>query len=413
MKIIELTQTQFKNYSIIHSQRNFGQTVEFSLMNNNSFKLFLGLIDDNNNIHAAALILINKIKNQGIKAIAPDGFLIDYTNYELLKEFTSELIQYLNKKKVTFLITDPMFKYKIYDNKYNLIKNNQYILNNLISLNYKDIGYQNEFEKYDIIIENSISSSDIYKHFNRNTQKHIREGINYGITLHKGKKEDIEKAYDIFKKKTPYNISYYKSILSSFDTEDNKMEIFFAKLNPKAYLINSKKLYEKELINNEKIHKKCSQNIGKIAEKLFNKKMNSDNRLKKLHENLKKAIDINNIYQKDLIIGTSLIIRNNREIYFLIDGFKDDYRSIHSTHILKWAIIKKYFKLGYRIFNLGEIHKDFNNIDNKYHNQYLDKIGFGGNIIEYPPNLLLVINKKRYIYYSRIKNNKILKHLIK
>lgn len=413
MKMIELTQIQFKNYSRIHSQRNIGQTVEFSLMNHFAKKLFLGLIDDNNNIHAASLILIKKIKNQGIEAIAPDGFLIDYSNFELVKTFTIELKKYLNKKKVTFLITDPMFKYKIYDNKYNLIKNNQDILNNFISLNYKDIGYQDDFEKYDIIIENYNSSKDIYKHFNRNTQKHIKEGINYGITLRKGKKEDIKVAYDIFKKKTPFNCSYYENILSVFNTNDNKFEIFLAELNPNKYLIKSKKLYEEELIRNDKIHEKCNQNIGKITEKLFNKKMDSDNRLQKLHENLKKAIDINSLYKENLVIGTSLIIKNNREIYFLIDGFKDKYRSIHSTHILKWAIIKKYFKMGYRIFNLGEIHKNFKDIDNKYHNQYLDKIGFGGNIIEYPPNLLLVINKKRYIYYSKIKNSKILNHLIK
>ena len=63
MKIINLTQNQYKNYSNIHSKKNIGQTIEYSNLKFNipKRKIFLGLIDDNNNIHAATLILINNI----------------------------------------------------------------------------------------------------------------------------------------------------------------------------------------------------------------------------------------------------------------------------------------------------------------------------------------------------------------
>ena len=77
-------------------------------------------------------------------------------------------------------------------------------------------------------------------------------------------------------------------------------------------------------------------------------------------------------------------------------------KSIHSSHILKWALIKKYSLLGYKIFNLGEIHKDYLNKTSKYHGQYMYKIGFGGNIIEYPQELLLVINKPIYSAYTNL-----------
>ena len=55
MKIIVLTQTQYKNYSNIHNERNFGQTIEYSLLEENCSlkKLFLGLIDESNNLYAA------------------------------------------------------------------------------------------------------------------------------------------------------------------------------------------------------------------------------------------------------------------------------------------------------------------------------------------------------------------------
>ena len=45
MNIINLTQTQFRNYSNIHNQRNFGQTIEYSKLPiyQDHKKLFLGL----------------------------------------------------------------------------------------------------------------------------------------------------------------------------------------------------------------------------------------------------------------------------------------------------------------------------------------------------------------------------------
>ena len=404
MKIINLNSTEYHNYANIHSKRNFGQTIEYSMLsfNNNKRKLFLGLVDDNNNIYAAALILIHNISPGIYEAVAPNGYLIDYADYELIKIFTEELKKYLLKEKVTYLITNPMFKYKVYNKNNNIIENNERILDNLYRLNYKSIGYFSNFEKYDVIIENNNSINDIYNNFNRNTKRNINNGIKLGITLHKGKITDLEESYNMFKKKTSKKLSYYENLMHIYNNKDNLMEIFFTKINPHKYLENIKKLYELEKINNEKIHNKFHNSIGNINEKLLNKKINSDNRLEKLKQELNNALLLNQKYNNDITIGTSIVIKNNHEIYFLVDGYKEEFRSIHSTHILKWAIIKKYYSLGYRIFNLGEINNKYFDKSTKYYNQYMYKIGFGGNIIEYTPNLLLVINKPIYSLYSKI-----------
>lgn len=409
MKIIELTQNQYKNYASIHKKRNIGQSIEYAMLdfNRDKKKVFLGLCDENNNIYAATLILIHNVSPSIKEAIAPNGFLIDYANYSLVRTFTEELKKYLLKERVTYLITNPMYKQRVYNKKNHIIENNISITDNLLSIGYESLGYLDDFEKYDIIIENNNSYYDIYKNFNRNTKRNIQEALNYGITLHKGKKEDLEDAYNIFKKKTSNNLSYYQNLFNTYN-DDNKMEIFIAKLNPHTYLVNSKKLYEKERIRNDRIHNKFNNyvNAMHVNEKLLNKKINSDNRLEKYSQNLSNAININQLYQDDFIIGTSIIIKNGQEIYFLIDGYKEEYRRIHSTHILKWAIIKKYFSKGYTIFNLGEIHKDYLDKSSKYHGQYLYKLGFGGNIVEYPPNLLLIINKPAYNLYTKIKSFK-------
>lgn len=405
MNIINLTQTQFRNYSNIHNERNFGQTIEYSRLPiwEKEQKLYLGLIDDNENVCAATLILIKEISPKVKEAIAPDGFLIDYSNTSLVKTFTEELTIYLKKLKITYLITNPMFHLKTYNKYHTLIENNSYILDNFYKLNYHSIGYRSEFERYDIILT---KKNKLYPLFNRNTKRNIKESLNLGITLHKGSIKDINTFYEIIKKKTSNSYSYYYNLMNTFNTMDNKMEIFFAKLNPQTFLINMKKIYEKELRKNEAIHKTIQNRMGKMTEKIYNKKINSDHMLEKYRELLNKAITLSTNNTDDIIVATSAIIRNNKEIYFLIDGYKEQYRFVHATYILKWAIIKKYAHLGYKTFNLGEINQFYFNTNNKYHGQYMSKIGFGGDIIEYPPNLLLVINKPIYNIYTKYKQIK-------
>lgn len=407
MKIINLSQIQYRNYANIHNYRNFGQSVEYSLLpeNNNYKKIYLGLIDESNNLLSATLIIIKNISSNISEAIAPNGYLIDYSDIELVKIFTEQLIAYLKKEKVTYLITNPMFKYRVYDKKNNTIENNYKMLNNLYSLGYKDIGYNNDFSKYDIIINNN-NYKEIYKNFNRNTKRNIKDSINMGITLHKGSIKDIDLFYEIIKKKTKHSVSYYYNLMNIYNTKDNKMEIFFTKINTEKFLITAKELYEKEAHRNEVIHESIKRRTRKMTEKVLNKKINSDSLLEKYKNLLNMAISLFNSNQKEIVVGTSAIIKNNREIYFLIDGYKEEYRSIHSSHILKWALIKKYSSLGYKIFNLGEIHMDYSNKNNKYNGQYIYKIGFGGNIIEYPPNMLLVINKSTYNAYIKLNNLK-------
>lgn len=408
MKIINLTQTQFRNYSNIHQQRNFGQTIEYSQLPEycNHKKIYLGMIDQSNNLLCASLILIKNVTPTIKEAYAPNGYLIDYSNKSLVTEFTKNLIDYLKEEKVTYLITNPMFKYRIYNKQNIQLENNISILHHFYSLGYKDIGYPNDFSRFDIIIDKKNSSNQIYKNFNRTNKRNIKDSMNIGITLHKGSINDIDTFYNIIKKKTKYGNSYYYNLMNTFKSKDNKMEIFFTKLNPNKFLLNSKKLYEKEHQRNEAIHNLINKNMGKMTEKILNKKINSDRLLEKYRILLNKAINLSQKTNDDIIIGTCAIIKNNQEIYFLIDGYKEEYRYIYSTNILKWAIIKKYSILGYQIFNLGEIYMDYSNKNSKYNGQYMHKIGFGGNIIEYPPNLLLIINKPAYNTYIKLNNLK-------
>lgn len=161
MMIIELNEDQFRSYARFHSNRNYFQTVEFANMYElyGYKKLYVGLVDDNNNLIAASLLLLNKIK--GYKyAYAPRGFLIDYNDMELFKTFTIMLKNYLKRIKVVFVKVDPRFVYKKYDKDLNVINDNSKMISFLESLDYVHLGFNTYFEsinsRFEVIDRKSV-----------------------------------------------------------------------------------------------------------------------------------------------------------------------------------------------------------------------------------------------------------------
>ena len=102
MKIIELTETQFKNYSKLHSSRNYFQTIEYANIMNNYNRLFLGFINENDNTIMGAVLLLERSVLKFKVGYVPGGFLIDYDNDNLFRDFITSLKNYLKEKKFVY-----------------------------------------------------------------------------------------------------------------------------------------------------------------------------------------------------------------------------------------------------------------------------------------------------------------------
>ena len=104
------------------------------------------------------------------------------------------------------------------------------------------------------------------------------------------------------------------------------------------------------------------------------------------------------LLQKNYTIDDDVDVDN---LNFIEEGYEDKLRNIYSLSILKWELIKKFYKEGYTNFNLGFI--PLNIKDSKYNGIYLSKIGFSPRIYEYSGNYDLVINKIIYSVLSKFK----------
>ena len=152
MKLKEITNEEFTRFAEEFPTKSIFQTTGYAFtLNKQHFdSVFLGLVDENNHVRAASLILIANIK--GFKyAYAPRGFLIDYTNKEMLKDFTNQIKRFLNRNDIIAIKINPLIIKNVYDKKGNLIatnNNDDLILKHLKDLGYEHKGFNNYFEAF-------------------------------------------------------------------------------------------------------------------------------------------------------------------------------------------------------------------------------------------------------------------------
>ena len=380
MHIIELTELQFKNYSNLHSKKHYKQSVEYAkLKENNGFKpLYLGLVDEENNVHAATLILEKNINGKFKTGKAPGGYLIDFYNIELLKTFTQELKNYLKNLNYVYLRVDPFINYQIYTSDFVLTENNSTIINELKNLEYTLIE---NTSKYNMLLKTT-NIADTYKSFKRSLRRNINNSLRKGIIVYQGEEKDKEDFLNLIKNKTRY-----QNMMDIFTNELNKFEFYIAKLIPETYVNNYRYLLKKEQINNDLLNEKLKNPNIKKSNKLIEKKMVSDKLISSYNEEIVKATNLYSKYPEGIIISGVGIISNQREITFVKECYNNEFKDIRSIPVIKWEIIKKAMSLGYRKFNLGDVIISKNQIT---------KTGYNGKIIEYSNDFDLVINDILY-----------------
>ena len=395
MKIIELTETQFKNYSKLHSSRNYFQTIEYSNVKANYKRLFLGFMDENNNTIMGASLILEKSIGKFRIGLVPGGFLIDYDNDNLFKDFIITLKEYLRINKFIYLTVKNKKAYKMYDKTGEVIYFDTNIIKLLDELSFvktsKDI-------KRKVVLETEKTPNETYEIFNSNTRRNINLALQRAISIYKDENNNAETLLSL----TGNNKSnYINKLLDNFNTKDNTAEIYFARIDFEKYINNYRFLLKQEDKNNDNLNALMQDFSVNKTISLINKKMKSDRLITKYNNEINRATAAYTKYPDGVNIGSILIIKNNREIYFLDEGYNKELSKFYSSHLIKWEIIKKYLSQGYKIFNFGDI----KNMDKKDGN-YTFKLGFGGKIYECIGTYDLVINKWLYRVVKLIYNIK-------
>lgn len=415
MYIKELTNQEFNMFTDNFFMSSIYQTSEYGfIMNTQNYNtIFLGLIDGNK-ILAATLILIEK--NQMFKyAYAPKGFLIDYNDKFLVEEFTKQIKEYLNKKKVIAIKINPMIVKSSYDYVTGITHINPNFeeqIEFLKSLGFYHLGFNNLFEsfkpRFDAIIDLNKPITTLFGNMNKNFKNKVKSADKNGVIIVKANDSEIDYLYNEVKNKYPRDKKYFEDVLYFFKKR-NMIDYYYAKLDTNAYLINVQKRYQKQMEICNKINNKLFKNVGKSNNKLINNKIYEENKLNEIKNELIYATKLLKEEPSGVVIATMLITKYRDEVYIFMDGYNKDFKKINAKHLMTWKLIERYSKEKYKRFNLGGMTNP--NIKNdKYKGLNEFKLSFNARCIEYIGDLELITSPALYALY---RNSKPIRYILK
>ena len=394
MHFRELNIEEFTNFQNNHPLSSFYQTLNYAMLKaEHGFDYDLvGLVDDNNNILAASLILLKPIGIQCFYGYAPRGFLIDYENEYLLEKFTEEINKYYYEKNTIFIKVNPNIRIGKLDNNtfditYNTNKNITYLLDKYGYKKLKDnLYFEAQLPRFNAIIDlKNYDNSNLEK----NTKNKIKKGIRKGLTFEKYSKDYINEFYNLVKKKKESNEFYYNDYYTVFDKNDD-VDLFLVSIDYYSFLQNSQYIYNQELDKNNKYNRKLSSNN---KEKVLNAKMNSDKTLLTYKNDIMEAtkgVSDN----KNIFIAGALVVKHNNTVSIISSGYNPNFKRFAPNYFLHYNLIN-YYKDNYDYLDINGVVGDFKN-ENPYSGLNRFKLGFNPNIYEYIGEYDLIIEPKSY-----------------
>lgn len=419
MELKEITKKDFEDYAIKHPLYTFHQTAEWALLKEkNGWKhVYVGLLK-NKKIIGSTLLLSKTTPIKKKMYYAPRGFLIDFNDEELVKEFTKEIRTYVKKNNGIFVKIDPTIVYKQRNAEGEIVENginNSGLISFLKKIGYKHYGLNKSNHKelqprWVFVLPISDKKDDeIYSNFNTRTKRSIKKCNNSGVVVEEMQNKDLQIFKDIMEHTSTRRgfldrpFSYYKNMI---EVLENKCKIFIAYLDiNKAVELQNEiiKQEESKILQFEKTKesKKSQQGIEKSTAIIESAKTEIEKLM-----NLKK----NN--GEKIPLSSSMFLLAGSEMTYLFGGSYSEYMNYPSQYLIQCTAIRYAINNKCELFNFYGIDGNLKE-DGEMHGVYEFKRGFNGEVREYIGEFDLVVSKFYYFLYNvAFKMYKMFKHLL-
>ena len=381
MKFCELSDQEFEKFALNHEQSNFFQSLYMKelLIKENREVYLLGLKDDKDNVIAATL-LASSNSFMGKKTFeALKGFLIDYSNEELVLTFTNYIKKFINEHNGFRLTIDPYIVFKQRDTDANIIKDgvdNSFVKDYLLKNGFRKMKNSAQVKWTYVLDIDGKSSEELLKLCRSNTRNYINRTMNkYKLVMEELPYEKL----DVFKKITQdtcdrrgfndRSLEYYQNMYKIFK---DKLKVLVTKLDCNLYI----KTLEDE--KNGYLDK-----IKNLSDSASNKKKKEI--MKKDITSIDKKIEEVNLLKQEhgeyIILSGAMFVLYGNEIVYLFSGSYDEYMKYCGQYRLQWEMIKYAADNNYKRYNFYGI-KDVFDKNGKDYGVYEFKKGFNGYVEE-------------------------------
>lgn len=342
------------------------------------------------------------------------GFLADYKDKDKLVKFTSSLKQYLKKKNVVYLETDPEIDLVQRDKDGNVVENgfNNYdVVENLKSGGFLQLPLK---QGYDLSKECRFCSSidlrgktndEIFNEFSSATRRNTRTAQKYNVHIRKLGVDQLH-ILDSMEKETSarqdfeaMSLDYFKN-LYAFYGEDH-VETLLSYLDLDEYEQKIKKEYNTTLTSIEKTKTFLEKNPGN--EKKEKRLKTDETYLDSLEKKISHIQELKDTYGKEVPLACCLFIKYGHEIVYLVGSSNYEQRDFRGPYAIHWHMIQEAIQEGYDFYNFYGISGYFEPGKEGY-GVFDFKRGYNAVVHEYIGNFILPCKPFVFKIYNKLKH---------
>lgn len=366
----------------------------------NGWKQHLVGIKENNEIIAASLLLAKKIPlfNKYI-FYAPRGFVLNYKNKYLLKQYTNEIKKYIKRNNGIFIKINPLISYQERDVNGDVVENglnNKDVVKTLKELGFKHNTKGNDLEPHFISVLNleNKTEDELLKEMRSTTRWSIKNSYKNSLRIIEAGKEDLINFKELMKHTSERRgfidrpLHYYESMYDSFN-DSNNIKVLLVEFNAEEQITKYKE--DIESISKKLNHAKEKQKEGQIKE--------FESQIISIEKKIEEVNQLKEKYGNKKIIAGGLYMLFGNQIVYLFGASLKPFMKYNSQYLLQWEMIKYALKNNYQKFNFYGIDPAFDPKDSMY-GLFDFKRGFNSKVVELIGEFTLVTNRFYYILYN-------------
>lgn len=412
LKLKNIEKEKFDSYVENHKTKShFLQSLswgEFAKIKKGLTPHYLGLVNEEDELVGATLLLEKKLPMSYTYFYAPRGFVIDYNKKEIVREMTKKVVEFAKAKKAIFVKIDPDL-IKTQFNYLNEEKQNpQYetLFNTLKEAGFKHLGFTKNFEtmqpRYTFRIDLNQSLEEIEEHFSKTTKQRIAKAIKLDTEVTIGTKNDVKEFYHLMtltenrKDFISYTQDYYETLYEIFNgNPSSKATLFLGKV----HINKTIKVLEKNLKNiNNQISILPIDNLSKSAKtKLTELTKQKEN----INKEIEKYIEYKKQYGQDITLSAHMIIEYGDKAWVLYAGNHNIMSETYVNYYTYYEHIKYCKNKGIKVYDqfgtIGDLSKD-----NPRLGLHEFKKKFGGDYVEFIGEWDYITNKPMYFVFTKL-----------
>ena len=376
----QVSKKEYKKFYETH-QGDFMQSYEwgqFNIKGRGQIPHYVGLVDEKQKLQCCALLLERRGPLGYSYFYSPRGFLIDFENKELVKEFTQELKKFLKRHKGIYLKVDPDIIYEEIDEDGKPVeggKNRCDIYDMMLSYGYIHTGFNKYFDhnqpRYTFRIDLTKPQEELDKNIHKSVMRKIKKTASYHMEfVESGNMKTFYNLIQNISEKDEfqsYSLDYYQNLQKIMGSAD-LIKVFELQISPKKLL------------------KEREEELKKIEEKLKDDHVRENNvgNINNSYERLKKEIHLLKPYQKQdkVVICSQVCACTKNMMWTLYIGNDELGKEFYAVPRMYHEIIKYAKETGHQFLDLFGTTGDPSTTLHNLAGIHNFKKNFGGEYIE-------------------------------